>query len=264
VVLSPPNPRSVQVGDSAAVVSSLPPRPRLRSIPVEEASQQLPSRLCSDRPAAVSVKVSGLVPAGAKKEAFSSRVNGWQEVHRKKWRKKLSASPARGRRPVHERLRRSAGMGPLAGQDPVPHRERNLLDLFKKRDAGRCFRCLASDHRVDLRNASSASALAIELSIAALRPAPPHPLSFRLIRQPLLASPSRPAPLLAVRPLPWSRIRLSGRPVPSRAPPPAGLTGLRRASLALQPWWRQRMFIILAASSPSPCATTPGTAFPWR
>jgi hypothetical protein len=51
-------------------------------------------------------------------------------------------------RPALERGLRQADIGQHAETQLRKHRSQALSEVFKKRTAGRCFRCLASDHQV--------------------------------------------------------------------------------------------------------------------
>jgi hypothetical protein len=87
------------------------------------------------RAAAVSVKVSpGREAASSKMGNAAGADSPWQEVWWKVWRKRQAEHrrELHARRPTHEHHRR------------MPE----AVEWLHKRFAGRCFRCLASDHRI--------------------------------------------------------------------------------------------------------------------
>jgi hypothetical protein len=109
-----------------------------------------PTQASTGSTTTISMKVLEGGVALAKEGTFAGHTHGWQQVRRKVWRKKTAATAhqCQPRCPVHERFKWHAGVG----KNPVPlahdRGSSKLGELFKKRVAGRCFWCLASDHLV--------------------------------------------------------------------------------------------------------------------
>jgi hypothetical protein len=138
--------------------STVQPRPKLRFIlvrpdPVSPPPSSRPRLGTTD---AISMKASGQAVGRSKKGAATASSHEWQMVQRKVWRKKplppqhqARAHQRRQQRHLaHRRLQASAAMEKSVGALTRTTHQPSLAQLFKKRAVGRCFRCLAFDHRI--------------------------------------------------------------------------------------------------------------------
>lgn len=126
--------------------TNYPNKPKLRSVlVVPESSKKSgafplrPGR--HSNPVKVWRPVSKEVPEARHPDHGS---HGWEEVRRKHHKPKETAVQPAQRRPVHTRL------GPVPNGRPSVHLRLgpSPSELFKKQVAGRCFKCLATDHQV--------------------------------------------------------------------------------------------------------------------
>jgi hypothetical protein len=110
--------------------------PKLCSLLVMPSSAKQVANLLrqAGRAATVSVKVSAREAASSKMGNAAGADSPWQEVRREVWRKRQAEHrrELHARRPTHERNRQ------------MPE----AVEWLHKRFAGRCFRCLASDHPI--------------------------------------------------------------------------------------------------------------------
>jgi hypothetical protein len=148
----PPSHSSCSLPDSGkeSLGSIAAPKPKLRNILVlpDRAIQQPTPQHRAGHSVSLSMKTSGCVDNRSQTATRSTPIHGWQEVRRKVWRKKLTNPSLQPRRSVHERLQGPEASARQTDSSQKQPPQSSWLEAFKRQTNGRCFRCLASNHRV--------------------------------------------------------------------------------------------------------------------
>jgi hypothetical protein len=148
----PPSHSSCSLPDSGkeSLGSIAAPKPKLRNILVlpDRAIQQPTPQRRAGHSVSLSMKTSGCVDNRSQTATRSTPIHGWQEVRRKVWRKKLTNPSLQPRRSVHERLQGPEASARQTDSSQKQPPQSSWLEAFKRQTNGRCFRCLASNHRV--------------------------------------------------------------------------------------------------------------------